>query len=135
MSLKIVCVVQVGNQIGMCLFNDSDQIIRSLLPMFDEVVGDVELSTNMNYYGDMTIEPNTYNMIIVELPKVKKTTKAYLTFNIKNKLLFTFEPSTEEDDIEKLKYVLSTKFRQIINERIITLSTRMTNAISKFDKL
>lgn len=131
----MVCSVQVGDQLGMCLFNDSDLIIRSLSPMYNEIVGNVELSTNMIYYGNATMDPNTYNMIIIELPKVEKTTKAQMCFNVGSKLTFTFEPSIGKVDIDKLKEMLSTKFRQIINEKILTLSMRMTNAIDNFQKL
>lgn len=135
---NIVCTVQLGNQLGMCLLNNSKGKVRSLLPTYDEKVGDTEICTNMIFHGDYTIDPGRYHMIVIELPEVDHPLIGYLRYSVDNtssKLKFDINPATESDDIDTLKKMLLEKFQKIIDEENDKRSSAISMAISTFRNL
>lgn len=135
---NIVCTVQLGNQLGMCLLNNSKGKVQSILPTYDEKVGDTEICTNMIFYGDYTISPGKYHMIIIELPKVDHSILGYLRYsvdNTSNKLKFDINPASELDDIDTLKKMLLEKFQKIIDNENTQRDMVVKNAIETLKHL
>lgn len=137
MSLKFLCKVQLGDQMGICLFNNGETTIRSLLPTYDDIHYNMAICTNMPFYGDYTIDPGRYHIIIVELPKVKEPIIAYLRYVDKEhrKIEFAIEPSSDKSDIDLLKKMLLEKFQKYINEENAIREQKISNAIEKFQTL
>jgi hypothetical protein len=136
--VSIVCTVQLGEQLGMCLFNNSKGIIRSLLPTYEDNIDTTSLCTNMPFYGDYSIDPGQYHMIIIELPKVDEPIIGHLRYSVDNtssKLNFNIKPSTEKMDIDKLKKMLLEEFQKIIADEDLKRKVIVENAITIFQNL
>lgn len=135
---NIVCTIQLGNQLGMCLLNNSKGVVRSLLPTYNEKVNDQEICTNMAFHGNYTIDPGQYHMIIIELPKVEESILGYLRYSVDNtssKLKFDINPTSESYDIDTLKKMLLEKFQKIIDDENAKRSSAVSMAISTFRAL
>lgn len=133
MALNIIDKVQLGNQMAICLYNDSNKDITLIDFIFtcdNAVIG-------LPSYGNNKIQSKKFNIIIAELPTESGSSQiSYETNSGKYMIGFNYEPLSDTGgDTDALKNMMIDKLDSIIRTYDIERMKELLSAIITLKKL